>query len=94
MIPFTSGHRYFVYSGIVDFRKGYNGLSGVVKSNMESNPFNGEELPPKCGTTKNYIYKIENNANDIRLSTLKRIIKEGLGGHIKLSLELLENKTR
>ncbi|MBK6822593.1 MAG: IS66 family insertion sequence element accessory protein TnpB [Saprospiraceae bacterium] len=42
MIPFTSGHRYFVYSGIVDFRKGYNGLSGVVKSNMESNPFNGD----------------------------------------------------
>ncbi|MBK8404159.1 MAG: IS66 family insertion sequence element accessory protein TnpB [Saprospiraceae bacterium] len=44
MIPFTSGHRYFVYSGIVDFRKGYNGLSGVVKSNMESNPFQWRHL--------------------------------------------------
>ncbi|MBK8403220.1 MAG: IS66 family insertion sequence element accessory protein TnpB [Saprospiraceae bacterium] len=31
-----------MYIGIVDFRKGYNGLSGVVKSNMESNPFNGD----------------------------------------------------
>ena len=47
-----------------------------------------EELALKCGTTKNYISRIENNASDIRLSTLKRIIREGLGGHLKLSLEL------
>lgn len=47
-----------------------------------------EELALKCGTTKNYISRIENNASDIRLSTLKRIVKEGLGGHLKLSLEL------
>jgi DNA-binding XRE family transcriptional regulator len=47
-----------------------------------------EELAIKCGTTKNYISRIENNASDIRLSTLMRIIREGLGGHLKLSLEL------
>jgi HTH-type transcriptional regulator/antitoxin HipB len=46
------------------------------------------ELALKCGTTKNYISRIENNASDIRLSTLMRIIREGLGGHLKLSLEL------
>jgi DNA-binding XRE family transcriptional regulator len=47
-----------------------------------------QELAEKCGTTKNYISRIENNASDIRLSTLMRIIREGLGGHLKLSLEL------
>jgi len=47
-----------------------------------------EELAVKCGTTKNYISRIENNASDIRLSTLTRIIREGLGGHLKLSVEL------
>ena len=47
-----------------------------------------QELAIKCGTTKNYISRIENNASDIRLSTLMRIIREGLGGHLKLSLEL------
>lgn len=46
------------------------------------------ELAAKCGTTKNYISRIENDASDIRLSTLTRIICEGLGGHLKLSLEL------
>ncbi len=47
-----------------------------------------QELAEKAGTTKNYISRIENNASDIRLSTLMRIIREGLGGHLKLSLDL------
>jgi len=47
-----------------------------------------EELALKCGTTKNYISRIENNASDIRLSTLTRIIRDGLGGQLKLSLEI------
>ena len=47
-----------------------------------------KQLAEKVGTTKNYISRIENNASDIRLSTLMRIINEGLGGHLKLSLEI------
>ena len=47
-----------------------------------------EELALKAGTTKNYISRIENNASDIRLSTLMRIVKEGLGGNLKLTLDL------
>jgi len=48
-----------------------------------------EKLAEKCGTTKNYISRIENDASDIRLSTLMRIIQEGLGGHLKLSVNRL-----
>ena len=47
-----------------------------------------EQLAVKVGTTKNYISRIENNASDIRLSTLMRIIRDGLGGHLKLSMEI------
>ncbi|CAN5321021.1 helix-turn-helix transcriptional regulator [soil metagenome] len=47
-----------------------------------------QELADKVGTTKSYISRIENNASDIRLSTLMRIIREGLGGHLKLSLDI------
>ena len=46
------------------------------------------QLAEKAGTTKNYISRIENNASDIRLSTLMRIIREGLGGHLRLSLDI------
>ena len=47
-----------------------------------------EELALKSGTTKSYISRIENDASDIRLSTLMRIIREGLGGQLKLSVEM------
>ncbi|CAN5582840.1 hypothetical protein BH23BAC1_BH23BAC1_46600 [soil metagenome] len=47
-----------------------------------------EQLAEKCGTTKTYISRIENNASDIRLSTLMRIIREGLGGHLKLTVDM------
>ena len=46
------------------------------------------QLAEKVGTTKNYISRIENNASDIRLSTLMRIVNEGLGGHLKFSVEI------
>ncbi|MFA9212128.1 MAG: helix-turn-helix domain-containing protein [Moraxellaceae bacterium] len=45
-----------------------------------------EQLAVKCGTTKNYISRIENNASDIRLSTLMRIFKEGFGRQLKLTI--------
>ena len=47
-----------------------------------------QQLAEKVGTTKNYISRIENNASDIRLSTLMRIIRKGLGGSLKLSLDV------
>lgn len=47
-----------------------------------------EQLAEKCGTTKTYISRIENNASDIRVSTLMRIIHEGLGGHLKFSVDI------
>ena len=47
-----------------------------------------QELADKCGTTKTYISRIENDASDIRLSTLMRIIQEGLGGQLKLNVNL------
>ena len=46
-----------------------------------------DQLAKKCGTTKTYISRIENDASDIRLSTLMRIIQEGLGGHLKFVVE-------
>jgi len=46
------------------------------------------ELVEKCGTNKSYISRIENDASDIRLSTLMKIIQQGLGGQLKLTLTL------
>src|SRR5690606_1789858 len=46
------------------------------------------ELAERCGTTKTYISRIGNSSGDIRLSTLIRIVQEGLGGHLRLSVDL------
>ncbi|MDD5572026.1 MAG: helix-turn-helix transcriptional regulator [Bacteroidales bacterium] len=45
-----------------------------------------EQVAEKCGTTKTYISRLENDASDVRLSTLMRIIRNGLGGYLKLSV--------
>ncbi|MBF8965715.1 helix-turn-helix transcriptional regulator [Pontibacter sp. FD36] len=47
-----------------------------------------EELAARVGTSKSYISKIENNIKEVRLSTLKKIIELGLGGHLELSIKL------
>lgn len=47
-----------------------------------------EQLAEKCGTTKTYISRIENNASDIRLSTLMRIVRQGLGGNLHLNVTI------
>lgn len=63
-------------------------LGALLEDARKRRGMTQEELAEKCGTNKSYISRIENNASDIRLSTLMKIIQKGLGGHLKLSLEL------
>ena len=46
-----------------------------------------EELAKKAGTTKSYISKIENDIKEVRISTLQKIVKVGLGGQVQLSIK-------
>lgn len=46
-----------------------------------------EELANKCGTTKHYISRVENNKTGIELATLKKIIEGGLGRRMKISIQ-------
>ena len=47
-----------------------------------------EQLAARCGTSKTYISKIENNVKEVRLSTLQKIVEIGLGGQLNLSVSL------
>ncbi|MGB0880175.1 MAG: helix-turn-helix domain-containing protein [Polaribacter sp.] len=60
----------------------------LIKEARKKQQLTQQQLAEKVGTTKNYISRIENNASDIQLSTLMRIIREGLGGSLKLSLNI------
>ncbi|MFH6982480.1 helix-turn-helix domain-containing protein [Marinoscillum luteum] len=72
------------------FEEGFEAfrLGAMLQEMRKNQGMTQEQLAQKCGTTKTYISRIENNASDIRLSTLMRIIREGLGGHLKLNVEI------
>jgi HTH-type transcriptional regulator / antitoxin HipB len=63
-------------------------LGVLIQEARKKRHLTQEELAIKVGTTKNYISRVENDASDIRLSTLMRIITDGLGGHLKLTLDI------
>ncbi len=46
-----------------------------------------EQLAELSGTNKSYISKLEKDLKDVRFSTLQRIITEGLGGHLEISIK-------
>ena len=47
-----------------------------------------EQVADLAGTNKSYISKLEKDLKDVRLSTLQRIIRDGLGGELELSIKV------
>lgn len=42
MLALNNAQRYFVYRGAADIRKGFDGLSGIVRSELKENPLSGD----------------------------------------------------
>jgi HTH-type transcriptional regulator / antitoxin HipB len=72
------------------FEEGFEAfkLGVMIQELRKQNGLTQSQLAEKCGTTKNYISRIENNASDIRLSTLMRIISDGFGGQLRMNVEI------
>ncbi len=72
------------------FEEGFEAfrLGVMIQELRKENGLTQEQLAQRCRTTKTYISRIENDASDIRLSTLMRIIREGFGRRLKLSVEI------
>ncbi len=71
------------------FEEGFEAfhLGVIIQELRKENGLTQEQLAVRCGTTKNYISRIENNASDIRLSTIMRIFKEGFGRQLRLNID-------
>ncbi len=63
-------------------------LGVLIQQAREQKGLTQEQLAQLAGTNKSYISKLERNLKDIRFSTLQRIINEGLGGHLNISINL------
>jgi len=72
------------------FEKGYEEfkLGFLIQQARLEKGLTQEALAEKCGTNKGYISKVENNIKDVRISTLQKIVEVGLGGHLKLSINI------
>ena len=42
MLSFSSRQRYFLYRGVTDMRKGFNGLSGIVRAQISHGLTSGD----------------------------------------------------
>jgi len=72
------------------FEKGYSDfkMGVLIQEARLQRGFTQEQVAKKCGTSKGYISKIENNIKDVRLSTLQKIIETGLEGRLQISIKL------
>lgn len=69
-------------AGYTDFK-----IGALIQQARKEKGLTQEELAEKIGTSKGNISRIENNAKDIRFSTIQKIIEIGLGGHLDLSIK-------
>ncbi len=71
--------------GYENFKLGTLLLEARLKKGMTQ-----AELAEKVGTSKSYISKIENDVKEVRLSTLQKIVRLGLEGHLDLSIRFTD----
>ncbi|HYF31625.1 MAG TPA: helix-turn-helix transcriptional regulator [Chitinophagaceae bacterium] len=71
------------------FDAGYEGfkLGVLIQQARQAKGLTQEQLAELSGTNKSYISKLEKDLKDVRFSTLRRIITEGLGARLEISIK-------
>jgi ribosome-binding protein aMBF1 (putative translation factor) len=62
-------------------------LGILIQQARQKKGLTQEQVAEQSGTDKSYISKLEKDLKDVRFSTLKRIVEDGIGG--KLSIEII-----
>jgi ribosome-binding protein aMBF1 (putative translation factor) len=65
------------------FKLGY-----LIKKARKKKGMTQQALAQKIGSTKSYISLLENDVKEVRLSTLKKLISEGLGGTVQIKVQV------
>ena len=63
-------------------------LGAMIQEARMEKGMTQQQLADKCGITKSYISRLENNVKEVRISTLQKIVELGLGGQLELSIKL------
>lgn len=63
-------------------------LGVLIQQARQAKGLSQEQVAELSGTNKSYISKLEKDLKDVRFSTLQRIVTEGLGAHLEISIKL------
>ena len=63
-------------------------LGVLIQQAREKKGLTQEQLAQRAGTNKSYISKLERDLKDVRFSTLQRIVQNGLGAHLDISIRV------
>ena len=69
--------------GYEEFRLGF-----LIQEARKKKGLTQQQLADKAGTNKAYISRVENDIKDVRISTLRKIVENGLGGELELAIKL------
>ena len=69
-----------LWNGYEDFK-----IGAILREARRSSGMTQEQVASKLNTTKSVVSRIENHAQDIRLSTLEKFVK-AIGKEIKLTI--------
>ena len=62
-------------------------LGVLIQQARQEKGMTQEQVAELSGTNKSYISKLEKDLKDVRFSTLQRIVSEGLGGQLEISIK-------
>ena len=65
------------------FKIGY-----MLRDAREKKKMTQEELGPKVSKKRTFISRVENNGSNMTLRTLYDIVEKGLGGKVKIKIEI------
>ena len=61
-------------------------LGVMVQEARKEAQITQEQLADKIGTKKSYISRIERGKSDIQISTFQKLVEQGLGKHLNISI--------
>ena len=63
-------------------------LGEAVRAARKAQGMSQTALAQRIGMSKSYLSRLESNAAEARISTLRKVVEEGLGGKLRVTIEL------
>jgi ribosome-binding protein aMBF1 (putative translation factor) len=63
-------------------------IAELIRDKRKESKMTQQELAEKLNVRRSYISKLERAVGDVRISTLRKVVEEGLGGTLRIRVDL------